>query len=125
MANLYFDANFLVDLAEGKLGVGLEELRYHTLHTSPLSFHILAYAYKYKIPYRKLNKLSDKFLIVSLTKHILAAATSGPTDDLEDNIQLHSAVESECDVFLTNDKKLLKLGYFGKTKIASTIDGKN
>lgn len=46
---------------------------------------------------------------------------SGPTVDFEDNVQLHSAAEAECEIFLTEDKKLLKLGFFGKTHVVSQI----
>ena len=45
----------------------------------------------------------------------------GPTKDLEDNIQLHSAAKTEADFFLTNDKKLLKMKFFGKMRIVTTI----
>lgn len=43
----------------------------------------------------------------------------GPTKDLEDNIQLHSAAEAESDIFLTADKKLVDMKFFGKTQIIS------
>ena len=62
------------------------------------------------------------YIITSyLTDKILDLALEGPVDDLEDNIQLHSASEAECDVFLTNDKKLLKMKFFGKMRIVSII----
>lgn len=61
-----------------------------------------------------MNQLQEQFGIVPLTEHILNKALEGPTNDLEDNIQLHSAAEAQCDIFLTNDKKLLNLKYFGK-----------
>lgn len=35
--------------------------------------------------------------------------------------QLHSAAEAECDYFLTSDKKLLAMKFFGKTRIVSTL----
>jgi len=60
------------------------------------------------------------YIITSyLTDKILDLALEGPVDDLEDNIQLHSASEAECDVFLTNDKRLLGIKFFGKTKTTS------
>jgi len=59
--------------------------------------------------------------LISLTDKIIDKALLGPTKDLEDNIQLHSAVEADCDIFLTNDKALLKMGYFGKTKIVDHL----
>lgn len=42
-------------------------------------------------------------------------------ENLEDNIQLHSAAEAECDFFLTSDDKLLKIKFFGKTEIKSGL----
>ena len=54
-----------------------------------------------------------------LTEYILDKALQGPTKDLEDNIQLHSAAEADCDFFITRDRQLLALGYFGKTKITN------
>lgn len=46
-------------------------------------------------------------------------ALEGPTVDFEDNTQLHSAAEAECDYFLTNDEKLLKMKFFGKTRLTN------
>jgi len=93
-----------------------------TLHGSPLSVHILFYTQKIKIPTPKISKLLSKIVYVDLSSKILKHSLSGPTSDLEDNIQLHSAVEANCDIFLTSDKKLLKMGYFGKTRISSEIE---
>lgn len=55
------------------------------------------------------------------TNIYIDAVHRDPTSDLEDNIQLHSAAEADCDYFLTSDKKLLAMIYFGKTKIVSTL----
>lgn len=63
----------------------------------------------------------EKFSIVDLSRSILDKALQGPTADLEDNIQLHSAAEADCDLFLTNDERLLKITFFGKTKIVPHI----
>ncbi len=57
------------------------------------------------------------FNVVELGQETLDIAMGGPTTDLEDNIQLHSAAEAECDYFLTNDKQILNLKFFGKTRI--------
>jgi len=48
---------------------------------------------------------------------------TGPTDDFEDNVQLHSAVMGDCDYFLTMDKKLIKMKYFGKMRICGEFKG--
>src|SRR3989344_2597427 len=116
MARVFLDTNFYIDVthrAKGKWS----SLEGALLFISPLSTHILFYTRKLKVPTQSVNELQEQFGIVPLTKHILDKALEGPTNDLEDNIQLHSAAEAECDIFLTGDKELLKLKFFGKTRI--------
>ena len=121
MARVFLDTNFYIDAtkrAREKLGF----LKEHLLFISPLSTHILFYARKLKIPDQDVNKLQESFGIVPFTKDILDKALEGPTNDLEDNIQLHSSTEANCDIFLTNDEKLLKMKFFGKMYIKSTLN---
>ncbi|OGD88426.1 hypothetical protein A3F45_02125 [Candidatus Curtissbacteria bacterium RIFCSPHIGHO2_12_FULL_41_17] len=113
--NLYFD---ITKRAKEKL----ESLRGNLLFISPLSTHILFYTYKSKVPDPEVNELQEQLGIVPLTKHVLDKALEGPTDDLEDNIQLHSAAEAECDIFLTEDQGLLDMKFFGKTKISQELN---
>ncbi|OGH22078.1 MAG: hypothetical protein A3F31_00025 [Candidatus Levybacteria bacterium RIFCSPHIGHO2_12_FULL_38_12] len=61
------------------------------------------------------------FNLIDLRQDILRRALENPTDDLEDNIQLHSTAEAACDFFLTLDRKLLKLKFFGKTRLVSSL----
>lgn len=63
----------------------------------------------------------DRFNFIGLEKKVLKNSLEGPTLDLEDNIHLHSAAEAECDYFLTLDKKLLSMKFFGKTRIISNF----
>ena len=65
--------------------------------------------------------MSRKFETVKLNWNILEKALGGPTPDLEDNIQLHSCAEADCDYFLTNDKNILKMKFFGKARILSSL----
>lgn len=120
MANIFVDTNILFDLAV-RNKKRAKELVGHKLFISPLSFHIYSYSQDIKIPDKKTSEIYDFFEIVSFTSKILEQALKGPTPDLEDNIQLHSAVKAECDYFLTNDKKILKMKFFGKTKIVSSF----
>ena len=120
MATIFLDANILIDLYERDQKKA-KDLTTHKLYISPLSTHILCYVKKDKIPQLKLNKLLIKIGLVSLTPTILEHALAGPTDDLEDNIQLHSAIEAECKYFFTRDKLLLKMAYFGKMQIINSL----
>lgn len=118
MVNIFLDTNWLLDIVERDIQKQkiLDKKR---VFISPLSYHILFYTYKHKVPNEVIVNFKKQFQIVNLTNKILDLSLEGPTADLEDNIQLHSAAESECDIFLTNDKKLLKMKFFGKTKIIS------
>lgn len=120
MANIFIDSNFLFDLTERDLKKR-RQLEGNVVYVSPLSYHILFYTYKYTVPAKLVLENKNEFVIVNLTDKILSKAMEGPTSDLEDNIQLHSAVTADCDYFLTSDKKLLKIRVFKKTKIVSRL----
>lgn len=120
MANIFVDTNILFDLAVRNKKIA-KELKDHNLFISPLSFHIYSYSQKLVIPNNKINEMYKFFGIVSFSTKILRKAIEGPTNDLEDNVQLQSAKRVGCDYFLTNDKKLLKMKYFGKVKIVSKL----
>ena len=123
MANIFFDTNYFINLytKRAPITVSFTELEKHNLFVSVLSYHIFAYSQKIKVPNKELGDTLNKFYLTEFTEVILTKALDGPTKDLEDNIQLHSAAEAECDYFLTNDEKLLKMKFFGKTRIVSTI----
>lgn len=120
MARVFLDTNFYIDITK-RAKDKWKSLGENLLFISPISTHILFYARKLKVPDQEVNELQEQFGIVPLTKDILDKALEGPTTDLEDNIQLHSAVEAECDFFLTADAKLLALKFFGKTQISPTM----
>lgn len=118
MARVFLDANFYID-ATKRAKWKWENLSDNLLFISPLSTHILFYARKLKVPDHEVNEIQEQLGIVALTEDILNEALDGPTNDLEDNIQLHSAVEANCDFFLTEDKKLLALKFFGKMRVTN------
>jgi predicted nucleic acid-binding protein len=120
MAKIFLDTNILVDIFEREINK-IYLLSDHSPHTSPLSFHILSYITKTKIPSDKLKQMSKALEIVDLNSKILFKSLEGPTSDLEDNIQLHSASTAECDYFLTSDKALLKMKYFGQVEIVDSL----
>lgn len=122
MAKLFLDANYFIDLVEKRKEIDTDHFQNHSLYISPLSIHILVYVYKYKIPNKKLPEITRYFSLVPLSETIIQRSFLGPTGDFEDNLQLHSATCGECDIFLTRDLSLLKIGYFGSVKIQSVIN---
>lgn len=121
MAKIFLDTNYFIDFAERNKIDLLGKLEGNKLYISIFSVLVLAYVYKYKIPNNKIKILITKISLSPLNKTILELAFDGPTGDLEDNIQLLSAAKSDCDIFLTNDKKILKMKFFGKAKIISEL----
>lgn len=120
MVRVFLDTNFYIDITK-RLIEKLAPLTGNLLFISPLSVHILFYAQKLKVPDKEIDKMHEQLGIVPLNKYILDKSLIGPTKDLEDNIQLHSAAEAECDYFLTNDQKLLGMKFFGKVQIKNSL----
>jgi predicted nucleic acid-binding protein len=121
MKKIFLDANFFIDLIEGRSEIDIYQFKNQALFISPLTVHIYFYVYKIKIADQKFLSFLDFFNLVNLNEEILRNALEGPTNDLEDNIQLHSASFSDCDLFLSSDKKLLKLKFFGRVKIQNKL----
>lgn len=121
MAKIFLDANVFINVVEKRKTPQRQLFLNHTLFISPLSIHILTYLYKYKIPDNRLKGPNGFFHLVPFNEEITGNALTGPTVDFEDNVQLHSAAEAECEIFLTEDKKLLQLGFFGKTHVVSQV----
>jgi len=123
MSKVFLDTNILIDATQDRGNKDLAEtLDQHNTYISPLSIHILFYSHKIKVPSIQASETLSQFGIVDLTKSILDKSLEGPSSDLEDNIQMHSAAEVECDFFITRDKNLLKLRYFGKTQIIDHLE---
>lgn len=120
MAKVFLDTNIYFDAVKRNKN-SLEILRDELLFISALSTHILFYSYKLKVPDEEVDAVQNQFGVINLSEDMLKKALVGPTHDLEDNIQLHSAAEAECDYFLTSDKKLLAMKFFGKTKVVDTL----
>ncbi|OGH19100.1 MAG: hypothetical protein A2868_00260 [Candidatus Levybacteria bacterium RIFCSPHIGHO2_01_FULL_40_15b] len=122
MAKVFVDANYFIGLANKAPEVDIEILDRHQGFVSVLSCHILFYVNKLKVPDSETNSFINDFNLVNLTQDLINKALTGPTPDLEDNIQLYSAIEAECDLFLTGDRKLLGMKFFGKTRITGIQD---
>ena len=123
MAKVFLDTNYFIDIIHRKPEVQLlDSLENHSVHISPLSVSIYYYTFKIKSPNRSSIEQLKGMYYIDLSADILEKALLGPTSDVEDNIQLHSAALSECDYFLTNDSRLLSMKFFGKTKILSAME---
>lgn len=124
MAKVFLDTNYFIDAIARKPEIKiLDFLKDYVVYISTLSFHIYCYTYKIKMPDKKVLAQRGKFQLTDFSDAILDRALNGPTGDLEDNVQLHSAAEAECDLFLTNDKRLLGLKFFGKARIIQNPAG--
>ena len=121
MEKIFLDANIVIDIVEERKNILLEDFSNFKVYFSPLSIHILTYLYKYKIPSTKILCLKEYSIFVPFTDDITYKSLLGPTNDFEDNVQLHSAAEAQCDWFITSDRKLLEMKFFGKMQIASTL----
>ncbi len=123
MAKVFLDANYFIDIVEQRKQISWEDFTSHTLYLSPLSVHILTYLYKYSMPHHKLKGTLNEYLtFVSADASLVEHALLGPTADFEDNVQLHSAAAADCNLFLTQDKKLLGMKFFGKVEVAARIN---
>ena len=122
MEKIFLDANVLIDIVEERRDVDLAQFKNYKLFISPLSIHVLTYLYKYVMPDEKLADLKQVFTFIPFDKLITNDALLGPTADFEDNVQLHSAANGDCNYFLTRDKKLLDMKFFGKTKIVKSLE---
>lgn len=120
MAKVFLDTNILIDLLEGRRDLSEKFSSKEKLFISPLSIHILLYVMKQKVPNDVLADLEELFSLIPFDETMCYKALAGPTVDFEDNVQLHSAAEADCDTFLTEDKKLLEMKFFGKVKIINS-----
>jgi len=125
MAKIFLDTNYFIDALHRKPEKEiLESLENNIVYISPLSVHIYCYIFKLKIPNKAVLAQIEKFQLIELSEGIVVRALQGPTGDFEDNVQLHSAAEAECQIFLTEDKKILDMKFFGKVTIDNSLDEK-
>lgn len=120
---VYLDVNVLIDLSIGRAPYGLEAAEAITVAqmndmqivTSPNSF-VIAFFYARK------QGLSPQFAkhslaltrrmvdCVTVDAQVVDTALSRPIPkDLEDGVQIEAAIAAGADIFLSNDKKFLKL----------------
>ena len=121
MANIFLDTNYLIFLSGKENLPTLHALKDHTAFISTLTVHIYYYVLKIQVPDTPSLEFLREYNIVDFTHEVLERSLFGPTNDLGDNVQLHSAVRANCDYFVTQNKKLLGMKYFGKMKVVSQI----
>lgn len=122
MIRVYLDVNILIDIFGKREPKRERVFEDNKVIVSVLSVHILAYILKWKIPNKRMEKFVRSVKLIDFDARLVNDAAFGPTDDFEDNIQLHSAVAGDCDVFLTADKRLLKMKYFGRMRVSDRIE---
>lgn len=120
MEKVFLDTNIVIDLAY-RDKTKRNQLHGKMVYISPLSIHILCYIKHISLPDTYLEQFFNQFYIENLSGNLLALSLDGPTKDLEDNIQLQSALKAGCSYFFTEDKKLLKMKNFGKVKIVELL----
>lgn len=120
MAKVFLDTNYILDIFMRHTR-SLSDVGKNNLFFSPLSFPTISYVHKLHMPSEKLQNILKDMFAVNFTDTILKKSLLGPTSDIEDNIQLHSASMSHCDYFLTSDKGLLKMKYFGQVEIVDSL----
>ena len=120
MAKIYLDANTFIDLIENRREIK-SDISEETIFISPLTVHMLCYIYKKKMPEKYVTEFLEDFIVQPFILEITMKSLEGPTDDFEDNVQLHSAVDAGASIFYTEDKKLLKMRYFGAMEIKSLL----
>src|SRR5258706_10881418 len=99
MAKIFIDTNILIDLVEKRKKITPDQLTNDTVFISPLSIHILMYVLKKKVPFPRITAIIEPFLLIDFNEKISQEALIGPTNDFEDNVQLHSAAEEGCNIF--------------------------
>lgn len=120
MSKVFLDTNFFFDIFQRDV-TKAKQLTGQEVFSSPLSYHIFSYTNKLQMPNQALLNSLGTVGAVSLNEEVLIKSLQGPTSDLEDNIQLNSAAQEACDYFLTKDKRLLKMKYYGKTEIVNKL----
>lgn len=123
MARIFLDSNFVIETIGLRHSEAVSEsLKGHLAFVSPLTIHIVCYVFKRKIPDQVISDLVNQVHLTDFSQSLANLSLIGPTEDFEDNVQLHSASISAADYFLTHDQELLKMKFFGKTQITNKVN---
>ena len=113
---IFIDTNVLIDLLYKREGyeqagkiLALSQNSQYVLYTSVLSIANLAYilrkVLKGQALYQALNKLSKRLNISPMTQESFEKALSLEASDFEDALQYYSALQAECEMIITRNKK--------------------
>ena len=109
MPKIFLDACIFIDIISNRQAFDLTALEGNRPAISALTIHIAHYVAKATCPDQAIINLASKLIITSIPLSLAHRAMFDPTTDYEDNLQLLSALEAQCDLFITDDKTLLKL----------------
>lgn len=119
MAKYFIDTNFFMRSYEGLFLDSLSKIANHELYISALTVHITCYVHAISLPNTAFTEHLSYFTLLPMTNSAVVASLAGPTPDYEDNLQLVTAAQNHIPVFVTLDKKLLKLQKHLNTAIIS------
>lgn len=119
MDKIFLDTNVFMRLLEGRLEDSWQKFDAYQCCISALSIHIAVYVHKLRIPNATMSSFTTHFVILPISNQASKQSLEGPTSDYEDNLQLHTALESNTAQFVTLDKKLLDLKSIGIMNVVS------
>jgi predicted nucleic acid-binding protein len=122
MEKVFLDTNCFIDILEKRDLTLIDFVGHYSLYISAISIGTWAYIFKHRVPNSKFDLILATFNIESTILNLIERSFVGPTSDYEDNVQLHSATNSGCSIFMTRDKRLQKLRNFFGVKILSPQD---
>lgn len=138
--NIFLDANICLDLLDSKRATSLDSIAWYMEHKDDISikfyfssdfsttfYYVLTEKRKYNASevIATIEALSIEITPFYLAHHDFVNAKNDFSDELfsdfEDLMVLNSAVRCGCDVFVSNDKKLLELGEFKGMNVRGVI----
>ncbi|HRD56568.1 MAG TPA: PIN domain-containing protein [Ferruginibacter sp.] len=116
--NIFLDANILVSVLNKEYPlfsyssriVSLADHKNFNVYTSPVCLAIAFYFAEKKsgttVAKKKMQLLVSKFLIAEVGQNeVMATAQNKMVDDFEDGLEYYAAINSSCNVIVTENKK--------------------
>ncbi len=119
--NLYLDANILIDIvleratnADSAAIISKADRAEVHILTSPVSLHLIEYASRKYFDRKYLQAvilgMLNQVKLISISQEMAKIAVAHPLTDIEDSLHYYTALEHNCNYFISNDKKLAKKG---------------